>query len=176
MNDKIKKLLMGIGAFGALAFGGAQLAGAQGNGGSSTPEASQTAEQPGSEAVETPGTEKADGNEKADGSEKADGNEKDGEQADTVTGPAAEHAKAAALAEVGSGKVTDLSAENHSADKADKAEKPDPGEKADPAYESQIAYDAEVTKADGSVVDVHMDKAFKVLGSEPGDQEGSGGE
>ena len=40
-----------------------------------------------------------------------------------------------------------------------------------PAYESKIAYDVEVTKADGSVVDVHLDKAFKVLGTEKADAE-----
>ena len=91
-----------------------------------------------------------------------------------MTGAAAEQAKAAALAKVGSGTATELSAENHAGDKADasdKAEQPDKGEQADPTYEAQVAYDVEVTKADGSVVDVHLDKQFKVLGTEAGDQE-----
>jgi hypothetical protein len=164
MTKKIKKLLLGIAALGALAFGGAQLAGgAQGNGQAGTPAAEQSepAEQPGSKANEK--------GEKADGAEKAGG-----ESSDQVTGPDAEKAKAAALAEVGSGKVTDVSAENHAKDAGEKADAPEKGETPDPAYESQIAYDVEVTKADGSVVDVHLDKQFKVLGTEKAHQNSGG--
>lgn len=150
--NKIKKVLMGIVALGALAFGGAQLAGAT-TSGPSSPSSSEQSEQ--SEAAESPGSEKGER----------------GERSDEVTGADAEKVKAAALAEVGSGTATEVSAENDGADKAEPADKPEKGEKADPAYEAQIAYDVEVTKADGSVVDVHLDKAFTVLGTEAGDQE-----
>lgn len=150
MNEKLKRLLLGVGAFAALAIGGAQLAGAQG-GDAAKPAATETAEQ------------------------------------ETVTGVAADKASAAALAEVGSGKVTELSSERPDAgdkadapeagDKADAPEagdKADEGEQADPAYAAKVAYDVEVTKADGSATDVHLDKQFKVLGTDVADQDDDG--
>lgn len=50
-------------------------------------------------------------------------------------------------------------------DPTDTADTPEPGETPDPGYESQIAYDVEVAKSNGSEVDVHLDRAFKVLGT-----------
>jgi Spy/CpxP family protein refolding chaperone len=90
------------------------------------------------------------------------GEEHGGEQ--QLTGPDATRAKQAALAKVGSGRVTDVSSEK--ADPNEPKEAKEAGEQADPAYESRIAYDVEVTKADGSSVDVHLDKQFSVLGTE----------
>lgn len=134
MSEKIKKLLMGLAAIGALAFGGAQLAGAAGNDGSDTGAAqSERAEQD--------------------------------DAGEAVTGAAAKQAGAAALAEVGSGEVTKVHAENP-ADDAGEADAPEPGDTADPAYEAKTAYEVEVTKADGSQVDVHLDRSFHVLGNQ----------
>ncbi|WP_026910358.1 hypothetical protein [Patulibacter minatonensis] len=106
------------------------------------------------------------------------------EAADQVTGTDAASAKTAALAAV-DGKVTEVAKETPDAkdatdkadtpekgdkpDAADKTDKPEKGDTHDPAYESRIAYDVEVTKTDGGVVDVHLDKAFKVLGTEKAD-------
>lgn len=83
------------------------------------------------------------------------------------TGPEITQAKQAALAKVGSGKVTDVSTEKADPNEAKDAAEPNKaGEPADPAYESKIAYDVEVTKADGSIVDVALDSQFAVLGTE----------
>jgi hypothetical protein len=149
MTNKIKRLLMGIAALAALAVGGAQFAGAQGNG-SSTSSGTQQ-----SDPADQPG----DGQ----GEQDEQGANDEGAQ---VTGPAAEQAKAAALAEVGSGTVTDISSENP----GDAADTPEAGDKPDPAYQSEIAYAVEVTKADGTATDVHLDKQFKVLGTETAQQ------
>jgi uncharacterized membrane protein YkoI len=106
------------------------------------------------------------------GSEPAGGNEADEQQ---LTGPAADRAKAAALAEVGGGKVTDVSSEKGDANEPGEANEPkEAGDEADPAYQDRIAYAVEVTKADGSAVDVHLDDQFKVLGTEKADQGESG--
>jgi uncharacterized membrane protein YkoI len=103
------------------------------------------------------------------GSEPAGGNEADEQQ---LTGPAADRAKAAALAEVGGGKVTDVSSEKGDAGKPEEANEPkDANEPADPAYQDRIAYAVEVTKGDGSAVDVHLDDTFKVLGTEKAQQD-----
>lgn len=67
-----------------------------------------------------------------------------------ITGAALERASASALAETGGGKVTDTE-----------------------AGDEDGAYEVEVTLGDGREVDVHLDKAFRVLGSEA---EGDGAE
>jgi uncharacterized membrane protein YkoI len=59
-----------------------------------------------------------------------------------ITGPALERASKAALAEVGSGKVTDTE-----------------------VRDEEGYYEVEVTRPDGSQVDVHLDEQFKVTGS-----------
>jgi hypothetical protein len=109
----------------------------------------------------TPSTPPAAQDSQSEAAEPA-GEKHGGEQ--QLTGPDATRAKQAALAKVGSGKVTDVSSEK--ADPNEPKEARDAGEPADPAYESQIAYDVEVTKADGSTVAVHLDKQFSVLGTE----------
>lgn len=161
MPDRMKKLLMTIAALGALAAGGSALANAA-QGGSSTPTATPTQ----SETVDTPEPgDKPDANEQG---EHQDGNE----ASDQVTGADAKKAADAALATTGGGKVNEVSAETQD-DNGDAAEAdtPEPGDTADPAYESKIAYDVEVTKTDGTVVDVHLDKAFSVLGTTNADAE-----
>ena len=57
-----------------------------------------------------------------------------------ITGQALDRASAAALNQVGGGKVTETE-----------------------AGDEEGAYEVEVTRADGSQVDVHLDKDFKVL-------------
>ena len=57
-----------------------------------------------------------------------------------ITGQALDHAKAAALDHTGGGKVTETE-----------------------AGDEEGAYEVEVTRADGSQVDVHLDKGFNVL-------------
>ena len=72
-----------------------------------------------------------------------------------ITGPALERASAAALAETRGGRVTDTE-----------------------AGDEEGAYEVEVTLGDGREVDVHLDKAFGVLGAEaetPDGDELSGG-
>ena len=59
-----------------------------------------------------------------------------------ITGSALERASAAALKETGGGKVTETE-----------------------AGDEEGAYEVEVTRADGSQVDVHLDKSFNVINS-----------
>ena len=68
-----------------------------------------------------------------------------------IAGQELERAKAAALAETGGGKVTETE-----------------------AGDEEGAYEVEVTRADGSQVDVHLDKGFNVLSQ--ADDSDQGGE
>jgi|SRR5215207_1107175 len=61
-----------------------------------------------------------------------------------VTGAALDRASAAALQETGGGRVTDTE-----------------------AGDEEGAYEVEVTKPDGSQVDVHLDEQFRVLSAQP---------
>jgi hypothetical protein len=116
--------------------------------------------------------EQPQGNERAATKEPAGSKEADEQQ---LTGPDADRAKAAALAAVGGGKVTDVSSEKGDANEPGEPNEPkEAGDEADPAYQDRIAYAVEVTKADGSAVDVHLDDQFKVLGTEKADQGESG--
>ena len=67
-----------------------------------------------------------------------------------ISGQALDRASAAALAETGGGKVTETE-----------------------VGDEEGAYEVEVTRADGSQVDVHLNKDFRVLGS-VADNDGSG--
>jgi len=69
----------------------------------------------------------------------ASGGDDDGRD-QAITGSALERASAAALKETGGGKVTETE-----------------------AGDEEGAYEVEVTRADGSQVDVHLDKAFNVI-------------
>ena len=70
-----------------------------------------------------------------------------------ISGSALDQASAAALKEVGEGKVTQTE-----------------------AGDEEGAYEVEVTKADGSQVDVHLDKQFKVLDAKADEEEPAGGD
>jgi uncharacterized membrane protein YkoI len=67
-----------------------------------------------------------------------------------ISGQALDRASSAALAETGGGKVTETE-----------------------VGDEEGAYEVEVTRDDGSQVDVHLDQDFKVLSS-VGDDDGSG--
>ena len=66
-----------------------------------------------------------------------------------ISGQALEHAKAAALDHTGGGKVTETE-----------------------VGDEEGAYEVEVTRADGSQVDVHLDKGFNVLSDVADDDKG----
>lgn len=142
MKNTIKKGALTVAALAALGFGGAQLADA-------------TSESPKPAGSLAP----ADTNDPADAPQSSEASE-------VVGGADAAKAKAAALAKV-AGTVTRLSAERPDDVRPGEAtDAPEPGDHADPAYEAKIAFDVEVTKADGTIVDVHLDRAFGVLGTE----------
>lgn len=65
-----------------------------------------------------------------------------------ITGTALQRASDAALAHVGQGRVTDTE-----------------------AGDEEGAYEVEVTLDDGTQVDVHLDEAFNVIGTEPDSDE-----
>ena len=155
MNDRVKKLLMSVAALGALAAGGAAYASAQG----SPPAPSPSTSAPATTSEPASAADPADANDAPDAAGEKDG----GEANDQVSGDAAAKATAAALSAVPGGKVGDISAEQPDAKQGNDTQ--DAGDTPDPAYESKIAYDVEVTKADGSAVSVHLDKAFAVLGT-----------
>ena len=92
----------------------------------------------------------------ATGGGNGDGGDK-GEKETPITGSALDRASQVALEEVGSGRVTQTE-----------------------AGDEEGAYEVEVTKADGSQVDVHLDKRFAVIDAKAdtadSGQEQSGGE
>jgi hypothetical protein len=80
-----------------------------------------------------------------------------GDDEKPITGPALRSASDAALRHTGGGRVTETE-----------------------IGDEEGFYEVEVTRADGSQVDVHLDRNFKVLGTKadqdsPGDQDGNGG-
>ena len=69
-----------------------------------------------------------------------------------ITGQALDRASAAALEHTGGGKVTETE-----------------------AGDEEGAYEVEVTRADGSQVDVHLDKDFDVIGDSADEESNDGG-
>lgn len=165
MSSKLMKIKTGAVVLG-LAAGGFALANAQG-GSTSTP--------PPHVAVTSAAQQSTTAPEAVDRPEPGDTPDRPGEvnesqdSGEQVTGADAEKAKKAALSAVGNGKVTDISREGRD-DASGKADTPESGDTPDPGYDSKVAYDVEVTKADGTAVDVHLDKAFVVLGTQQADQ------
>lgn len=150
MNEKLKKILSGVGVLAAFGLGGAAIAGAQ---------TDKTADKP---AVS-----------QSKAAESEDGEQNEANEADEqVTGRDADRAGQAALQSVGGGKV--LEVERETPDQG--ADKPEPGDKPDSAEERAMeqngAYAVEVQKkADGTTVDVVLDDQFKVIGTEQGDEQ-----
>lgn len=140
MNEKLKKILSGIGVLAAFGLGGAAIAGAQND---------KPADKPGSAA------------ESAEGNERGEANETE----QKVTGPDADRAEQAALKATGGGKVVSVEKETPETG----PEKPEPGEKEsakEQAIDKKTAYSVEVKKADGTTVDVALDAGFNVLSTE----------
>ena len=128
MATRAKKVLAGIAALAALAFGGAALA--QAGSGSSAQDqggSAPTASQPATEQGESTAPE----NSAADPST-------------PINGSALEKAKAAALEATGGGQVTGTE-----------------------VRDEEGYYEVEVTRNDGSQVDVHLDRAFNVTDQSP---------
>ena len=78
----------------------------------------------------------------------------DDDQRDTpITGSALERAEAVALEQTGGGRVTETE-----------------------VGDEEGAYEVEVTRADGSQVDVHLDARFAVIGQARDGEQGGGGD
>ena len=88
----------------------------------------------------------------AAGQESDRGNDRSENPDKPITGQALQRAKAVALQATGGGKVTDSE-----------------------VNDEEGAYEVEVTRADGSQVDVHLDRSFHVTGSDA-DREDAGGD
>lgn len=150
MNQKLTRMLAGIGVLSAFGLGGAALAGAQGGQPASPPAASQSV------------------NDRADGGDR--GEARAAEQA--VTGADAGRAGDAALKAVGSGEVLEVQRETPAtgADRAEPGDKPDSAKER--ASDQKTAYSVEIQRSDGSKVDVSLDSAFKVLATEQDQERG----
>lgn len=139
MNEKLKKILSGIGVLAAFGLGGAAIAGAQND---------KPADKP------------------ASGAESAEGNGQEANETEQkVTGPDADRAGQAALKATGAGKVVSVEKETPETG----PEKPEPGEKdsaKEQAIDKKTAYSVEVKKDDGTTVDVALDAGFNVLSTE----------
>ena len=153
MNDKLKKILSGVGVLAAFGLGGAAIAGAQGG--------DKQADKPAVSQQAQP-----------EASEQDEANETD----QKVTGADADRAGQAAAQSVGGGKV--LEVERETPDQG--TDRPEPGDKPDSAAEQAMerdaAYSVEVQKSDGTTIDVSLDQSFKVLGAEQDDEQGEHGE
>lgn len=157
MIDKLKKILLGVAALAALGFGGSALAGAASGGNDNAAPQGKEAEGPErNEAAEGKQAENAadtdnvqDENGKDDAGEASESGDKGEESDKPLTGDVAIRAKQAALAETGGGKAGDAEAEQ----------------------ESGASYAVEVTKTDGSKVDVHLDDQYKVTAVDKDDEQ-----
>lgn len=138
MNEKLKKILAGVGVLGAFALGGSAIAGAQGGAPADKPAAQ-------SEEGEQGGV---------------------NETQQKVTGPDADRAGQAALQSAGGGKVVSVEKETPEtgADRPEAGEKPDSAK--EQAIDQKAAYSVEVQTSDGKTVDVTLDSAFNVLASQ----------
>jgi hypothetical protein len=72
-----------------------------------------------------------------------------GDSEENVTGPEAEKAKSAAIAAVGGGTVTEVERDD-----------------GDDGYGTSGVYEVEVTREDGSQLEVHLDGDYNVVGQE----------
>ena len=165
MNEKVKKILSGVGVLAAFGLGGAAIAGAQND---------KPADKP---AISQPGTAESEAAESSEAKEANEGNEakeaNEGNEAEQkVTGADADRAGQAALQSVGGGKVLEVEREtpDQEADRAEPGDKPDSA--SEQAMERNTAYSVEIQKSDGTTVDVALDGSFTVLGTEQDDEQG----
>ncbi|HLL87554.1 MAG TPA: hypothetical protein VK387_09615 [Thermoleophilaceae bacterium] len=134
MSDRLKTAGVIAAAIAALALGGAALAGAE------------RGQSPGGERGDSP----AASEERGERGERDDDRGRDddaGEASTAVSGPAADRARAAALAASGPGTVTEIEA----------------------ADEGGRGYEVEVERRDGSFVEVELDPGFRVVSKEADD-------
>jgi uncharacterized membrane protein YkoI len=141
VSDRLRKILMGIAALAALGLGGATLANAVDGGGGAATEQADRADAP-----ET-ADDSADTDDVQD--ENGPGDTSDSGDAAPLTGAAADRAKQVALQETGGGTVNHVEADE----------------------EKGATYEVEVTKPDGSKVDVRIDAQFRVIAVDSDDGE-----
>lgn len=148
MSEKIKRGLLALAALGALALGGAAIAGATSGNDSSN----QTAVESEHDGDSSEAAEAAEGNESADDANEADENEGTDEGDGDGELPAAAEQQARAAAEQASGGTANGDVEP--------AEQADPVEdKGDQPTPKNAAYEVEVTK-DGQALKVFLDSSF----------------
>lgn len=150
MPERLKKTVMGIAALVALALGGAALAQAGGSGdkekGSQAEQRSESRERENSpgdtDNVESEDDENGETGDEGEG-EEGEGQEKGekGEADDSVTGPDASKAKAAALEITKGGKANSVERDE----------------------EKGAVWEVEVTKPNGKTVDVRLDRNYKLV-------------
>jgi hypothetical protein len=75
-----------------------------------------------------------------------------GDDEGSATGPAADRARAAALAHIGGGEATEVERDS----------------------EGGAVWEVEVRRADGSTIEVRLDGAYKVMGAEADDEDAEG--
>jgi hypothetical protein len=144
MTNTLKKLLLTVAALAALALGGAALAGATSGG---TPSGSDKATQEQSDPADSNSSEAADPADEQDkpGDKADEQGDKQGDHQDkgdkTLSGATAARAREAALAKTGGGKAGSVESET----------------------EKGATYGVEVTKPDGSKVDVFLDGQFNAI-------------
>jgi uncharacterized membrane protein YkoI len=142
MTKKLTKILMGLAAIAALALGGSALAGAQSGGGSNaqTVQEQGEASEPGGAENSATDTDNVQDENGKDDAQEGDTGGKDDEGDQKLTGDTATKAAAAAEAKTG-GKAGQMERDT----------------------EKGATYEVEVTKTDGSKVDVRLDDQFKVV-------------
>ena len=126
MTERLKKALMGIAALVALALGGAALASAGDSGGNDGSSQAQ---------------------ERSDGSDRGEAENESGD--DSVTGPGADKAKAAALKITGGGTANSVERDN----------------------ENGAVWEVEIAKPDGTTVDVRLDEGYGLVVAEADSEE-----
>ena len=146
MKDRLKHIIAGLAALAALALGGAAIAAPrQRQDGSQSPAAA-------TEQREAPGSEATEDDEGAERGESEDD--------ESLTGPAADNARAAAEQATG-GKAGEVERDNVESEK-DEGKDDDGG--AEQGYQSpaNAAYEVEVDKG-GKEIEVYLDSNFQVL-------------
>ncbi len=151
MPERIKKASMGLAALAALALGGGALAQAGSSGGdkAGAEERSGAGERERSYAdTDDVQHEGKDDEEGENGAEDAGEQEEAGEEDESVSGPGAEKAKAAAVGITNGGTANSVERDD----------------------ENGATWEVEVTKPDGQTVDVRLDESYELVAVEGDDE------
>jgi hypothetical protein len=156
MTKRMRQVVTAIAAIAALATGGAVFAQAQNSG---KPEPAQ-----GQEA----------GDEREEGEREADGREE--ERDARATGPQADRAEEAALKATGGGTATSVAreeSEREERERESERESEDTGGDEQKGFQSPqgAAWEVEVTKPDGTQVEVYLDKDYMELATHKADSD-----